>query len=281
MPGPPLTIIDLIENNTIPAGGAALLWWALERGASLFVAAAPRQAGKSTLATALLDFLPEDARCYVTAGPRDPLLLPGGPGPVYLLVNELSNHTPYYLSGRAAAQAFTLLGDGVRMIGALHADSAAEAVAVMREETAAPAMDIACISLIVVLRAGITASGVLRRVVEISLLSSGAGGGLPPAPDRRHSASGAAPTVTDDDQPVTITSLGRWDDAARNLVISPSATGTLAAWAAGAPAATRDAIARREDALARLVTAGGRAPESVQLMVGAVRAGEGGEYAPA
>src|SRR5439155_6827064 len=104
--GPPLTMVDLIANGTVPAAEAAALWWAVERGASVMVAAGPRLAGKTTLASALFPFLPENARAYITAGPRDPLALPDGDGPIYLLVNELSNHTPYYLAGPAAQRAF-------------------------------------------------------------------------------------------------------------------------------------------------------------------------------
>ncbi len=170
--GPALSIVDLIENGTITADVAAAVWWALERGASVFVAAGPQRAGKTTLASALLAFLPDDAVLYVTAGRRDPLALPPDTGPVYLLVNELSDHTPVYLAGPAARRAFELLHEGHRMIGTLHADSAAEAVAVMRDQSGIPPADIAGITLVAVLRAWRTAIGIARRVVEVGLLRS-------------------------------------------------------------------------------------------------------------
>src|SRR5438132_8176495 len=102
-----LTLVELVANGTIPAGAAALLWWALERGASLLTAGGPSGAGKSTLANACLSFLPDGARAYAVAGPEDSLLVPPNGGPTYLLISELSRHgRPYYLSGRAARRAF-------------------------------------------------------------------------------------------------------------------------------------------------------------------------------
>ena len=53
-----LSMVDLVANDTIPVGPAAMLWWALERGASLLTAGGPSGAGKSTLANACLSFLP-------------------------------------------------------------------------------------------------------------------------------------------------------------------------------------------------------------------------------
>jgi energy-coupling factor transporter ATP-binding protein EcfA2 len=171
--GRPLSIVDLLNGGTITSRPAAAIWWALERGASLFVAAGPPGAGKSTLATALLSFLPEDARVYVTSGPRDRLLIPAGRGPTYLLVNELSWHTPYYLHGPAAQRAFALLRRGIRIVGALHARSVAEAVEVMQSEAELPAADVARVTLVVVLAVTRTqlSPGIVRRVVEVGLLS--------------------------------------------------------------------------------------------------------------
>jgi energy-coupling factor transporter ATP-binding protein EcfA2 len=212
--GRSLSLAELLANETIPPRGAAVLWWALERGASLFVAAGPSGAGKSTLATALLPFLPPDARLYVTSGPRDGLRIPPGPGPIYLLINELSWHTPWYLYGDAARRAFLLLRDGTRVIGALHARSAREAVEVMLEETGAPAADVARVQFVAVLGVGWTRGGLLRRVVEISRL-------LPP-PDGSEAVEARAVAV--------------WDEAQQRLELAPGGLEALADWA-GEPAA--------------------------------------------
>ena len=244
MPGPPLTIVDLIDNGTVPAEAAAALWWALERGASLFVAAAPRLAGKSTLATALLAFLPADARVYVTAGPGDPIALaPGGP-PTYLLINELSNHAPQYLAGAAARRAFSLLRDDVRVIGTLHADSAAEAVAVMHYESGVPLGDAARVTLVVVLRARRTESSVERRVVEVGLLGS-------------------------EGERVRVVDVAAWEPRAERLALIPPPGGlaALAAWAGIPPDAAAGEVASRTAFLTELVMSGARAPQDVDAAV--------------
>ena len=74
--GRPWSVAELIANGTLSPLGAATLGWAIQHGVSVFVAAGPPGAGKSTLATALLTFLPPDAQVYVTAGPWDRLALP-------------------------------------------------------------------------------------------------------------------------------------------------------------------------------------------------------------
>lgn len=244
MQGAPLSIVDLIDNGTVPTHAAAALWWALERGASAFVAAGPRLAGKSTLATALCGFLPEGTRAYVTAGPGDPLAVPAGAAPTYLLINELSNHTPRYLAGPAARRAFALLRRGHRVIGTLHADSAAEAVEVMHHEAGIPLTDIAQVTLVIVLRARRTETGVERRVVEIGLL-------------------------TPDDGRVRVTGVAAWDPRAGQLALLPLPGGAaaLAAWA-GVPAAQAEReTAARAAFLAELARGGVRAPGDVEAAI--------------
>src|SRR5690348_9614983 len=130
-----LSLVDLVVNETIPAGPAGLLWWALERGASLLTAGGPSGAGKSTLANACLPFLPAEARAYVVAGRDDPLLVAADGGPTYLLISELSQHgRPHYLSGPAARRAFALVRAGLRVVGTLHADSVDEAITNLGDE---------------------------------------------------------------------------------------------------------------------------------------------------
>jgi hypothetical protein len=176
--GHALSMVDLVRNGTLSAEEGAAVWWALEHGASLWVVAGPQGAGKTTLATACLTFLPSNARLYVTAGPRDRLELPDGDdGPVYLLVNELSWHLPFYLSGPAARQAFELLREGVRVVGTLHARSTAEALEVMCDEAGVSRSQIAQAAqrtpmLVLVLAARRTMNGIERRVIELGWLTA-------------------------------------------------------------------------------------------------------------
>jgi hypothetical protein len=169
-----LTVADLLACQTLSAEAAATLWWAIEQGASMFVAAGPPGAGKSTVANAMLEFLPEDAHLYVTSGGWDRLEVPIAPGPVYLLVNELSGHLPLYLSGSAAHRAFALLETGIRMLGTLHARNVREALRVMCFEAELTRAEIAAPFVFAVLSAGWSGQEIVRRVVELGFLAPGA-----------------------------------------------------------------------------------------------------------
>lgn len=238
--GPELSITQLIANGTISTAGAAAIWWAIERGASVMVGAWPRLAGKTTLATALLAFLPADASLYVTAGPRDPLAIPATDGPVYLLINELSDHTPWYLHGPAARRAFALLRKGVRVVGTLHADTPEETVAVMRHEAGIPMEDIARVTLAAILRARRVGGRIERRVVEIGLLQPAAEG-------------------------VQVTPIAGWQEAAGGLSLAPPVSGAhaLASWAGTPPERTEAEIAARALFLDTTTRRGIHAPAEV------------------
>jgi type IV secretory pathway ATPase VirB11/archaellum biosynthesis ATPase len=170
-----LSAVQLVQQGTLSAEAMAVVWWAIEHGASVFVAAGPRGAGKTTLANALLEFLPAEARLYVTSGPRDQLDVGVDRQCTYLLVNELSWHLPFYLSGPAAARAFGLLTDGVRMVGTLHATSVEEALEVIGYEAGVPRSVLTAAArrhpmLVLILDARRAAAGIVRRVVEIALV---------------------------------------------------------------------------------------------------------------
>ncbi|MGI8914295.1 MAG: hypothetical protein ACR2JY_11035 [Chloroflexota bacterium] len=254
----PLSIVDLMAAGTIPATTAAALWWAVERGASFFTAGGPSGAGKSTLANAILSFLPDAARIYVVVGRDDLFTLPTGAEPTYLLISELSSHgRPFYLSGPAALHAFRLLGDGVRMIGTLHAESVTEAVtSVLSAEMAIPAAAIARITFLAIIRVDgprdihgrveRRRTDLTRRVIEISLLSANNG-------------------------QVRISPLAGWNDGSGTLEPVPAGVAALAAWA-GVPGADAEAaITARADVLTALLKAGRRAPEDVAAAVRGVR----------
>lgn len=173
--GRPLDVAELIRRGTLTHEAAATLWFALDRGASLFVAAGPPGAGKSTVANALLEFLPEDTSVYVTSGIWDRLKVPHTTSakPIYLLVNELSCHMHVYLCGDTAHAAFGLLDSSIRMIGTLHARSANESLEVMCDEAAIQPSDVRTPFVFAVLSAQRTSDRIVRRIVEIGLLLPG------------------------------------------------------------------------------------------------------------
>lgn len=165
-----MSIADLLAQDTLTPELAATLWWTITRGASVFVAAGPPGAGKSTLANALLDYLPEHASVYVTSGAWDRLDIPPASSPLYLLVNELSGHMPVYLWGRTAQQAFSLLGPDVRMLGTLHARSVAEAIHVLCDEAGVKRDELVTPFVFAVIAAAWRGQRIERRVVELGFL---------------------------------------------------------------------------------------------------------------
>lgn len=250
-----LSIIDLLASATLPAAAAATMWWALEQGASILTAGGPSGAGKSTLANALLPFLPDDAQIYTPGGRGDPLAIPSGAGPSYLLISEFSEHgRPWYLAGPTAQRAFALLQSGVRMVGTLHADSVEEAVLSLQQDLAIPADDVARVTLIAIVRVygARIAPGrfqrlgpdLARRVVEIGLLAPTSGS-------------------------VRVTPIAAWNDGAGLLeeASSPAGTAALAAWAGVSAGTAAQAIDEREAALTELLDQGRRDPHEVASAV--------------
>ncbi|MGH2461087.1 MAG: hypothetical protein ACRDIY_19695 [Chloroflexota bacterium] len=259
-----LSMVDLVLNETIPVAPAALLWWALEHGASLLTAGGPSGAGKSTFTNACLTFLPEGTRAYAVSGRDDPLRVPTDGGTTYLLIAELSRHgRPHYLSGPTARRAFALLRHGIHLVGTLHADSVDEAIAVLGEEVEVAAEDIARAELIAITRVVSGLAGgegrrwgrvpeddasVKRRIVEIGLLA--------PDPERG----------------VRKVELATWNSGAGRLEIAePDGVAALARWAGVPASAAAAAFAEHANTLARLAAEGRREPREVEAAVRRLR----------
>jgi hypothetical protein len=260
-----LSMVDLVSNETIPVGPAAMLWWAVERGASLLTAGGPSGAGKSTLANACLSFLPDGARAYAVAGRDDPLVVPTGQGATYLLISELSSHgRPHYISGEPARRAFALVRDGLRVVGTLHADSVDEAIEVLGGEVELSREDIARVDLLAVTRVVDELpreegrrfprvprdTPVRRRIVEIGLLGTDAAGGVEPVGLAALSETSGRLEVAED----------------------PAGVAALARWAGVSTAAAEAGIAERADVLTRLAAEGRRDPRDVADAVRRLRA---------
>ena len=63
-----LSLLDLIRINTLDVKTAALLWQLVEEKSSIIVASAPQRAGKTTLLSALIDFMPPSFEKAYTKG---------------------------------------------------------------------------------------------------------------------------------------------------------------------------------------------------------------------
>jgi type IV secretory pathway ATPase VirB11/archaellum biosynthesis ATPase len=152
-----MSVVQLIRAGTLDAELAALLWLLVEARVPLLVAAGPRLAGKTTLLTALLEFLPAAATIHQLEGyaedfawlpeahqlgwkqeganraDRSTPLQPAGhrtsaisPATGYLVANELSPHLPFYTWGEQARIAIRALSLGYGLGATIHADSLEE-----------------------------------------------------------------------------------------------------------------------------------------------------------
>lgn len=130
-PERPLSITELITQGTLDEQLAAFLWIVMEERGTIIVAATPQEAGKTTMLTALLDFIPPEVELIYLRGwyerfefldeDRDP-------ASTYLLSNEISSHLPIYMWGRGVRRLFDAVGAGFGFGATVHASSAAEVI---------------------------------------------------------------------------------------------------------------------------------------------------------
>ena len=118
---------ELLRDDTIDSWTAANLWAALARRRSLTVVAGASGVGKTTLLTALLDFLPPNTRriylrgCFETFGfITEPTV---SPLETALLINEISPHLPVYLWGPAVSRVMEAAQRGFSLLATAHANS--------------------------------------------------------------------------------------------------------------------------------------------------------------
>ncbi|MBW3632528.1 MAG: hypothetical protein KY456_05830 [Chloroflexi bacterium] len=121
-----------MRDETIDSWTAANLWAALARRRSMAVVAGPSGVGKTTLLTALLDFLPPRTRriyprgCFETfAFLSDPVFVAAETA---VLINEISPHLPVYLWGPAVGRMLEAAERGYTLLATAHADTVQEFV---------------------------------------------------------------------------------------------------------------------------------------------------------
>src|SRR3990172_9404310 len=138
-PPVPLSIVQILGAGNMPPRLAAMFWLALERGASLIVAADPPSAGKTATLTALLSLTP-----------------PETPGDI------------------SARRAFELLAEGYSLATTVHANTVDEVLAILRNDIGVPPQHIARLTFIAPLHLGRDAQGLRRRVQGVAFIQPGA-----------------------------------------------------------------------------------------------------------
>jgi hypothetical protein len=129
-PPTPMSAVELIGTPTFDSRLMAMLWAVVARRRTVMLSSEAPQAGKTTALSALVDFLPDDTTGIFVRGwwEQYDWLDEIEPGTGYLLINEMSDHLPIYVWGRAARGALMLAGKGWGLGATMHADSLPEAL---------------------------------------------------------------------------------------------------------------------------------------------------------
>ncbi|MGH2450946.1 MAG: hypothetical protein ACRDGE_06710 [Candidatus Limnocylindria bacterium] len=170
-PPVPMSVVELLEAGNLDERTAALCWLVLESHGSMLIAAEQPHSGKTTTLTSFLDFVPDGVRRIFVRGWSETFdyLRQTDPASTLLLANELSAHLPVYLWGPKAVEVFRGLRRGYAIASTLHADSADETVAQLRDEVGVEAADLGRVDLLLVMRVfRVGPTGALaRRVVGV------------------------------------------------------------------------------------------------------------------
>lgn len=175
----PRGIAALLRDETIDSWTAANLWAALSRRRSVAVIAGPSGVGKTTLLTALLEFLPPQTRRIYPRGCFETFAFLSDPKVVAtetaLLINEISPHLPVYLWGPAVGKMLEAADRGFALLTTAHAGTVQEFVGTLTgSPLRLPAARIAAFEFVVVMetaaenRSGRRVRGVWRLMPTAS-----------------------------------------------------------------------------------------------------------------
>jgi len=164
-----MSITELIAAGNLDARVAALFWVAMERGASLIMAADPPHSGKTTTLSALLAFTKPDTAVYFTQGQGEQFLLPAVSDSydTYILVNEMSDHIPVYTWDQNARRAFELLSDGYRLATTMHDHTAEGVLSQLERDLSIPKRHLANLTFVVPMFIGRDNGRIVRRIEEL------------------------------------------------------------------------------------------------------------------
>ena len=268
-PPTPMSAVELIGTPTIDARLMATLWAVVSRRKSVMLSSEAPQAGKTTALSALVDFLPDDTTGIFVRGWWEAYDWTDeiAPGTGYLLINEMSDHLPIYVWGRAAKGALELAGRGWGMGATMHADSLPEGLDALRNQLGVTDADLAGLTIYLQYSAYGTPAGMYRRVEEAWHLRLDEAGELAPVRlgaiegDRSPSLTGAqrlpAPPMLPDDG-------GR---SARPFIHDPAAYAVLASSLGLTAEALEAEISARQAFLEDLAARGVCDPPSVAVAV--------------
>jgi hypothetical protein len=282
-PPTPMSAVELIGTPTIDSRLMATLWAVVSRRKSVMLSSEAPQAGKTTALSALVDFLPDDTTGIFVRGWWEEYdwldEIPAGTG--YLLINEMSDHLPIYVWGRAARGALALAGNGWGLGGTMHADSLPEAIESMRTHLGATDADLAGLTIYLQYSAYHTPAGMYRRIEEAWHLRLDEAGAL--APVRLGAIEGGrSPSLTGAQRLPTPPMLP--DDGgrtARPFVHDPAAYAVLAGSLGLSPDALETELSDRSAYLAALAERGVCDPPSVAIAIREYRGSPGTQELPA
>jgi hypothetical protein len=265
----PMSAVELIGTPAIDSRLMATLWAVVARRRGVMLSSEAPQAGKTTLLSALVDFLPTDTTGIFVRGWWEEYdwLDEIPPGTGYLLINEMSDHLPIYVWGRAARGALMLAGQGWGIGATMHADSLPEALAALRTHLGATDADLAGLTIYLQYSAYLTPAGMYRRIEEAWHLRLDADGALAPVRlgaiegDRSRSLTGAQRLPT---PPMLSSDGGR---SARPFIHDPPGYSVLAATLGLTPEAFEAELAHRSGFLEDLADRGVCDPPAVAAAV--------------
>ncbi len=241
-PPTPMSITELIAAGNMDSRVAALFWVAMERGASMIVAADPPNSGKTTTVSALLSFTRPDTAVYFTRGEGEPFALPTlSPAyDTYVLVNEMSDHIPVYTWDDNARRVFELLAGGYRLATTMHDTSVEGVLGQLERELRIPKAHLAHLTFVVPMYIDRLGQRLVRRIEEIAFLQPKSNG-------------------------YSVTRIVDWDRESDTFSMfgDEAARPAFAAWARLSPDALDEQIKERAVFLDALRNTGANSPQDV------------------
>jgi hypothetical protein len=176
-----LSIAALVANGTMDADVAGTLWAAADEQLPFLTVAVPRNAGKTTVASAVLALRKPDVPLNFALGqPAELEKLRREQRGGYLVIGEFSPWPmPSYIWGEAARQVFQTVRHGYSLQTSLHAPGVGPAIGEITREIGVSDEDAGHLRLVVYIEAARTASGETQRRVSEVFEVDGVSGGVP------------------------------------------------------------------------------------------------------